>query len=148
EANLILSCRRTSIMGPPVGGTFWFPNFILASSSEIWRKTIFGEGRLPARKWDGLFWATSLEKIFGGVIAIILFRPGGWMQQSAVPRCAILSVESTGGISGEAARLRHSAWRRGGVAARGARAAAGPYLSPWRHGRAGSRFCDGSGVLR
>ena len=33
-----------------------------------------------------LFWATSLEKIFGGVIAIILFRPGGWMQQSAVPR--------------------------------------------------------------
>jgi len=42
--------------------------------------------------------ATSLEKIFGGVIAIISFRPGGWMQQSAVPRCAILSVESTGGI--------------------------------------------------
>jgi len=34
-----------------------------------------------------------LEKIFGGVIAIISFRPGGWMQQSAVPRCAILSVE-------------------------------------------------------
>ena len=24
------------------------------------------------------FWATSLEKIFGGVIAIISFRPGGW----------------------------------------------------------------------
>src|SRR6516225_1709285 len=44
------------------------------------------------------FWATSLEKIFGGVIAIISFRPGGWMQQSAVPRCAILSVGSTGGI--------------------------------------------------
>ena len=44
-----------------------------------------------------LFWATSLEKIFGGVIAIILFRPGGWMQQP-VPRCAILSVGSTGGI--------------------------------------------------
>jgi hypothetical protein len=32
------------------------------------------------------FWATSLEKIFGGMIAIISFRPGGWMQQSAVPR--------------------------------------------------------------
>ena len=44
------------------------------------------------------FWATSLEKIFGGVIAIISFRSGGWMQQSAVPRCAILSVGSTGGI--------------------------------------------------
>jgi len=38
------------------------------------------------------------EKIFGGVIAIISFRPGGWMQQSAAPRCAILSVGSTGGI--------------------------------------------------
>ena len=50
------------------------------------------------QKWGGLFWATSLEKIFGGVIAIISFRPGGWMQQSAVPRCAILSVGSTGGI--------------------------------------------------
>jgi hypothetical protein len=43
-------------------------------------------------------WATSSEKIFGGVIAIISFRPGGWIQQSAVPRCAILSVGSTGGI--------------------------------------------------
>src|SRR5262249_34247913 len=32
-----------------------------------------------------------------GVIATISFRPGGWMQQSTVPRCAILSVGSTGG---------------------------------------------------
>src|SRR6516165_12240434 len=52
------------------------------------------------RSWRGngvaCFWATSLEKIFGGVIAIISLRPGGWM--SAVPRCAILSVGSTGGI--------------------------------------------------
>jgi hypothetical protein len=39
-----------------------------------------------------------LEKIFGGVIAIISFRPGGWMQQSGVPTCAMLSVGSTGGI--------------------------------------------------
>jgi len=66
-----------------------------------------------------------LEEIFGGVIAIISFRPGGWMQQFAVPRCAILSVRSTG---------RHRAVKRrefitllggaGGVAACGARAAA------------------------
>jgi hypothetical protein len=27
-----------------------------------------------------------LEKIFGGVIAVISFRPGGRMQQSVVPR--------------------------------------------------------------
>ena len=86
-------------VGPPVGGTFWFQIFIQAPSPEIWRKTIFGgEGGCWRGKWGGLFWATSLEKIFGGVIAIISFRPGGWMQQSAVPRCAILSVGSTGGI--------------------------------------------------
>src|SRR5262249_18204525 len=39
-----------------------------------------------------------LGKIFGGVTAIVSYRPGGWMQQSTVPRCAILSVGSTGGI--------------------------------------------------
>ena len=64
----------------------------------------FGQKRFLAlrRSWRGngvaCFWATPLEKIFGGVIAIISFRSGGWMQQSAVPRCAILSVGSTGGI--------------------------------------------------
>src|SRR5215468_5454110 len=64
----------------------------------------FGQKRFLAvrRSWRGngvaCFWATSLEKIFGGVIAIISLRPGGWMQQSAVPRRAILSVGSTGGI--------------------------------------------------
>ena len=84
--------------GPPVGGTFQFQIFIQAPSLEIWRKTISGaEGVAGAGKWGGLFWATSLEKIIGGVIAIISC-PGGWMQQSAVPRCAILSVGSTGGI--------------------------------------------------
>jgi hypothetical protein len=84
---------------PPVGGTFQFQIFIQASSPEIWRKTIFGgEGGCWRGKWGGLFWATSLEKIFGGVIAIISLRPGGWMQQSAVPRRAILSVGSTGDI--------------------------------------------------
>ena len=28
------------------------------------------------------------EKIFGGVTAIVSLRPGGWMQQSAVPMAA------------------------------------------------------------
>ena len=64
EANLILSCRRTSIMGPPVGGTFWFQIFIQAPSPEIWRKTISGGEEVLAGKWGGLFWATSLEKNF------------------------------------------------------------------------------------
>ena len=60
-------------------------------------------------KWGGLFWATSLEKIFGGVTAIVSYRPGGWMQQSTVPRCAILSVGSTGVTSSETARVHHAA---------------------------------------
>src|SRR5262249_15653508 len=51
---------------PPVGGTFQFQTFILAPSLEIWRKTISGaEGGCWRGKWCGLFWATSLEKIFG-----------------------------------------------------------------------------------
>jgi len=38
-----------------------------------------------AGNWGGLFFGNLLlEKIIGGVIAIISFRPGGWMQQSAV----------------------------------------------------------------
>src|SRR5215475_6075477 len=86
-------------MGPPGGGGLFGFKF---SSRRHPRK--FGQKRFLAmrRSWRGngvaCFWATSLEKIFGSVIAIILFRPGGWMQQSAVPRCAILSVGSTGGI--------------------------------------------------
>src|SRR5262247_3394202 len=113
-------------MRPPVGGLFGFK----FSSRPHPRK--FGQKRFLAvrRSWRGngvaCFWATSLEKIFGGVIAIISFRPGGRMQQSAVPRCAILSVGSTGVTSSEAARV-HIACRRGGgrVAARRARAAIG-----------------------
>ena len=82
----------------PRRGTFWFQIFIQAPSPEIWSETISGGEGVLAGKWGGLFSATSLKKIFGGVIAIISFLPGGWMQQSAVPRCAILSVASTGGI--------------------------------------------------
>ena len=98
EANLIFVLPPNVYVGPPVGGTFWFQIF-KAPSLEVWSETIFGgEGGCWCGKWGGLFWTTSLEKIFDGVIAIISFRPGGWMQQSAVPRCAILSVGSTEGI--------------------------------------------------
>ena len=45
-----LSCHRTSMWGPPVGGTFQFQIFIQASSSEIWRKTIFGGEGVLARQ--------------------------------------------------------------------------------------------------
>src|SRR5215471_5984331 len=113
EANLILSCRRTFIIGPPVGGLFSFK----FSSGRHPRK--FGQKRFLAvrRSWRGngvaCFWATSLKKIFGGVFAIISFRPGGWMQQSAVSRCAILSDGSTGSTGSEAARVHRAARRRG-----------------------------------
>ena len=100
-------------MGPPVGGTFWFQIFIQVPSPEIWLETISVGEEVMAGKWGGLFWVTSLEEIFGGVIAIISFRPGGWMQQSTVPRSAILSVGSTGVTSSEAARV-HIACRRCG----------------------------------
>src|SRR5262249_12526941 len=114
----ILPLSASFYVWPPVGGTFQFQTFILTTSLEIWRKTIFGgEGGCWRGKWGGLFWATSLEKIFGGVIAIISFRPGGWMQQSAVPRCAILSVRSTGGIGCETPRVHHAARRRGSLVA-------------------------------
>src|SRR5262245_10548920 len=61
----------------------------------------FGQKRFLAvrRSWRGngvaCFWATSLEKIIGGVTAIVSYRPGGWMPQPAVPRCTILSVGSS-----------------------------------------------------
>jgi hypothetical protein len=86
------------VRAPPGGRARENRKFIQAPSPEIWSETISGGEEVLVQKWGGLFWATSLEKIFGGVIAIISFRPGGWMQQSAVPRYAILSVGSTGGI--------------------------------------------------
>src|SRR6516164_9690902 len=98
--------------------------FIQAPSPEICSETISGGEEVLAGKWGGLFLGYLLGKIFGGVIAIISIRPGGWMQQSAVPRCAILSVGSTGGAGSETARLRYAARQRGCcVAARGGRAA-------------------------
>ena len=97
DGNASKSSARTCA-SPPGGGRAKIEN----SSRRHPRK--FGQKRFLAvrRSWRGngvaCFWATSLEEIIGGVIAIISSRPGGWMQQSAVPRCAILSVGSTGGI--------------------------------------------------
>ena len=96
DGNASKSSARTCA-SPPRGGRE-NRKFIQAPSPEIWSETISSGEEVLAQKWGGLFWATSLEKIFGGLIAIISFRPGGWMQQSAVPRCAMLSVGSTGDI--------------------------------------------------
>ena len=64
------------------------------------------------RKWCGLFWATSLEKIIGGVTAIVSYRPQvDGMQQSTVPRCAILSVGSGLAPFSECALVRRLRFR-------------------------------------
>src|SRR5215467_12687722 len=55
------------------------------------------------------FWATSLEEIIGGVIAIISFRPGGRMQQSAVPSVLSFRFRATGDTGSETARIHHAA---------------------------------------
>jgi hypothetical protein len=57
-----LSCHRTSMWGPPVGGTFWFQIFIQAPSLEIWRKTISGAEGGSGAEWGGLFLGYLLGK--------------------------------------------------------------------------------------
>src|SRR5262249_6806869 len=59
-----LSCRRTFIIGPPVGGTFQFQIFIQAPSPEIWSETISGGEEVLAQKWGGLFLGYLLGKNF------------------------------------------------------------------------------------
>src|SRR5262249_1770454 len=86
------------LYGTPGGGLFGFKFSSRPHPRKFAGKRFLVVRRLLVRKGCGRFWGTSLEKIMDGVIAIISFRPGGWMQQSAVPRCAILSVGSTGGI--------------------------------------------------
>ena len=54
------------------------------------------------------------------------------MQKSAVPRCAILSVGSTGVTSSEAPQIHIAPGRRGRVAGRGARAAIPKSAPSWR----------------
>src|SRR5262249_47384633 len=83
---------------PPVGRAREIRRLIQGSSPKLALKLFLVVRRFWRGNGVACFWATSLEKIFGGVIAIVSFRPGGWMQQSAVPRCAILSVGSTGDI--------------------------------------------------
>src|SRR6516165_2803985 len=100
RANLILSCRRTSIMNPPGRGDFLVSKF---SSRRHPRK--FGQKRFLAvrRSWRGngvaCFCVTSSEEIIGGVIAIISLRPGG-----SLPCRGVLSFRAKHG--------RHRAVRR------------------------------------
>jgi hypothetical protein len=75
EANLIFVLPSNVYVGPP--GDFLVSKF--SSRPHPWK---FGVKRflvlreVLARKWGGLFWATSSEKIIGGVTAIVSYRPG------------------------------------------------------------------------
>ena len=78
-----------------------------------------GGEEVLAEKWGGLFWVTSLEKIFGGVIAIILFRQEDGC--SSLPCRGVLSFRSEGreASGSETARVHHAARGRGySIAAR------------------------------
>jgi hypothetical protein len=83
---------------PPVGGTFQFQIFIQAPSPEIWRKTISGAEEGSGEEWGGLFLGYLLWKKLSAACRDHLVPPRR-MQQSAVSRCAILSV---GGSTGTA----------------------------------------------
>src|SRR6516225_9696690 len=73
--------------GPPGrGGLFGFKFSSRRHPRKFGQKRFLAVRRSSRGNGVACFWATSLEKIFDGVIAIISFRPGGWMQQSAVPK--------------------------------------------------------------
>src|SRR6516165_5262893 len=121
-----LNRQRGRVRAPRGGGRAKIEN----SSRRHPRK--FGLKRFLAvrRSWRGngvaCFWATSLEKIFGGVIAIISFRQEDGC--SSLPCRGVLSFRSEARetLGNETARFHHAARRRGGrMAARGARAATG-----------------------
>src|SRR5262249_20734165 len=78
--------------GPPVGGTFWFQIFIQAPSPEIWSETISGGEEVLAGKGVACFWATSLEKIIGGVMRSS--RPAQEDGCSSLPCRGVLSFRS------------------------------------------------------
>src|SRR5262249_10300704 len=96
RANLIFVLPPNVYVGPPVGGTFWFPNFILAPSLEIWSETISGGEGVLAGKWGGLFLGYLLGKNFRRRDRDHLVPPRRMDAQSAVPRCAIEARAASG----------------------------------------------------
>jgi hypothetical protein len=81
-------------------------------------ETIFGAREVAGGEWGGLFWATSLGKIIGGVTALISFR----LQRdgcSSLPCRVVLSFrsEARDASGSETSRVHHAARRLGGMAA-------------------------------
>src|SRR6516165_5030446 len=94
-ASIGWNASRPGVSERPLGGRARENRkFIQAPSPEIWSETISGGEEVLAGKWGGLFLGYLLGKNFRRRDRS---QVDGW-QQSAVPRCAILSVGSTGGI--------------------------------------------------
>ena len=102
DGNASKSSGRTCA-SPPGEGRAKIENSSRPHPRKFGQKRFLAVRRSWREKWGGLFWATSLEKIFGGMIAIISFRPGGWMQQSAAP--SVLSFRSEAREGAGSARL-------------------------------------------
>src|SRR5262245_19929732 len=77
------SCARRQLFGwclmgvrcdPRGRGDFSISNFHPGPIPGNLGETIFGVRKIARAEGGGLFWATSLEKIFGGVISLISFR--------------------------------------------------------------------------
>src|SRR6266436_3263156 len=80
-------------MGPPGRGDFLVSNFHPGLIPGNLARTIFGVREVAGAEGGGLFWATSLEKIIGGVTARISFR----LQRdgcSSLPCRVVLSFRS------------------------------------------------------
>src|SRR5262249_13205780 len=112
-------------MGPPVGGLFSFKFSSRPHPRKFGLKRFLAVRKVLARKWGACFWATSLQKISSGVIALISFRLTWDGCGSLLPCGGVLSFQSEAReASGrETARVHHCTRRRGRVAARGAGAA-------------------------
>jgi hypothetical protein len=125
EANLIFVVPPNVYVGPSGRGTFCFQIFIQAPSLEIWRKTISGAEGGSGEEVGWPVWATSLEKIIGGVTVIISSA-----QRSSLPCRGVLSLRSEAreASGSETARFHHAARRRGHhLAARGEPAGIGEH---------------------
>src|SRR6516162_2900895 len=72
---MLLNRQARTCASPPGGGRAKIENSSRRHPRKSGQKRFLAVRRSWRGKWGGLFWATSLEKFFGGVIAIISFRP-------------------------------------------------------------------------
>ena len=110
-------------VAPRVGGTFWFQIFIQAPSPEIWSETISGGEEVLAGKWGDLFLGYLLGKNFRRRDRDHLVPPR--RMDAAVCRAEVCYPFGREHGRHRATKRRDFISLVGGVAARGARAAAG-----------------------